>query len=73
MSDGDGEVGREDETGGAVAEGADVEASSGKSSVLVSVITGWPLEGSGSALRSGTRLGASGETLSASWKRGGSG
>lgn len=72
MSDRDGEVGREDETGGAVAEGAD-EASSGKSSLLASVITGWPPEGPGSALRSGTRLGASGEMLSASWKRGGSG
>lgn len=73
MSDRDGEVGKEDETGGAVAEGADVEASSEISSLLVPVITGWPLEGAGSALRSGTRLGTSGETPSASLKRGGLG
>lgn len=68
MSDRDGE----DETGGAVAEGADVEASSDISSVLGSVITGWPLGGSGSAPRSGTRLGTSGDILSSSWN-GGSG
>lgn len=74
MSDRDGEVDGEDETGGAVAEGAGVGASSGMiSRVLVSVVTGWPLEGSGSALRSGTRWGTSGERLSASLKRGGSG